>query len=368
MHTLRVWEKRMNQKKQVPVRELASLIGLLSSTRLQHDRASLYLVKMNRIKCSVVNREGWDGMCAITHMISGELKWWQKTIAGNEPASLVPLSQPNAHVWVDASPSGWGASLKLIDGNYRAFGVWDESVRNQTSNYREMFAVSCAIKSYLSRMILPSGIHLRIHSDNASTVFNIQRKAAARNLYHPLRQLFNLCFSNDIVISAIHVKGVNNVVADSLSRLSRSGDYSLFPGVFNTICQQLNVTPDIDVFATSVNNQLPDFISPLHTDNKPIRDGLSISWDGFIPFIHPPIPLIGKCLRKILAENTTAVFVLPFWKGQSWNSLLRRMSKREYIIGKCEDVLKPGRLMNTKGDKLPPGYVSAHFLSPPYIF
>jgi hypothetical protein len=199
-------------------------------------------------------------------------------------------------------------------------------------------------------------------------VFNIQRKAAARNLYHPLRQLFNLCDANDIAISAEHVKGEKNGVADSLSRLSRSGDYSLKPGIFGSICKNLHVDPDVDVFATSKNTQLPMYISPLHTDDAPVRDALSVPWDEMLPLVHPPIPLIGKCLRKILTENATAVLVLPHWKGQSWSTLLGKMSRLEFVIGKSEEVLKPGRIMIRKGDKLPPGYIAAHLLHPPYLF
>jgi ribonuclease HI len=368
LHALHVWDKRMTLQKTVPVRELASLIGLLNSTRLQYNRASLYLVKMNRVKCGCVAREGWEGKCVVTHMLSGELAWWQKIIADNVPASLWRLPLPEAHLFVDASPSGWGAWLHQDDGRYHAFGTWPVTVQNQTSNFREMLAVSTAIKSYLSRMILHSGIHLRIHSDNTSVVFNIQRRAAAKNLYHSLRDLFNICAKSDIIITAQHVKGVNNGVADSLSRLSRSGDYSICPGVFENICEQLQITPDVDLFATSENTQLPKYFSPLLSDNTDVRDALSIPWDGMLPLVHPPIPLIGKCLRKILAENCTAVFVLPFWKGQSWNSLLGSMIKRTFVIGKSEEVLKAGKIMNAKGDKLPPGVMVAHLLEPPYIF
>jgi hypothetical protein len=300
-------------------------------------------------------------------MISGELEWWQRVISSNTPSSLCPLPQPTAHLFTDASPSGWGGWLHQDNTCYHAFGSWPESVKNQTNNFREMLAVSTAIKSFLSRMILHTGIHLRIHSDNSSTVFNIQRRAASRNLFHPLRDLFNLCDKNDLVLTAQHVKGTNNGVADSLSRLSRSGDYSLNAGLFQQMCDTLDVRPDVDLFATSNNKQLPVFISPNDGDNTPSQDALAVNWSGSIGFIHPPIPLLGKCLRKILQENAAAVIVLPNWKGQSWNTLLGRMSKKMMILGKSEEVLTKGRIMIRKGDKLPPGYLAAHLLHPPYI-
>jgi ribonuclease HI len=259
VRVLHDWQRRVYLKKQVPVRGLASLIGLLSSTRLQHDRASLHLVKLNRLKCGAVNSVGWDGKCRVTHMIWGELCWWERTIEENTPKSLLPLSLPDVHMWVDASTTGWGAWVQLPDGKYNAFGFWTEDVQNQTSNYREMRAVVCAIKSFLKRMILQGNIHLRLHSDNSSVVFNVQRKAVARNLYHTLRDLLNLCSDNNITISAQHVKGEINSTADSLSRLSRSGDYALIPETFQEMCATLQVRPEIELFATSANCKLPNY-------------------------------------------------------------------------------------------------------------
>jgi hypothetical protein len=301
-------------------------------------------------------------------MISGELAWWQKTIQTNSPTSLSPLPQPDAHLFVDASSTGWGAWLHQGDERFHSFGFWPECIRNQTSNFHELLAVSCSIKCYLFRMILRSGTHLKIHSDNSATVFNIQRKSAARNLYHSLRDLFNLCANNEISITAVHVKGVENSVADSLSRLSRSGDYSLKAGVTQQLCAALQVTPVVDLFATRENAQFPSFVSPMLGDHTLVRDALGITWAAQLNFVHPPIPLIGRCLRKILAENASAVVVLPHWKGQSWSNVLNKMSKNMTIIGNSEEVLKPGSIMASKGDKLPPGLLAAHLLQPPYTF
>jgi hypothetical protein len=160
--------------------------------------------------------------------------------------------------------------------------------------------------------------------------------------------------------------GEINKTADSLSRLSRSGDYSLKRGVFEDVCSRLDIQPDIDLFATKRNAQLPQFVSPVSADNSGVRDALSIPWGGMTVYVHPPIPLVGKCIRKIIAENATAVLIVPHWKGQSWDTILGKVSKSSIIIGRSEEILQPGRKMREKGDKLPPGYLAAHVLSPPY--
>jgi hypothetical protein len=97
-----------------------------------------------------------------------------------------------------------------------------------------------------------------------------------------------------------------------------------------------------------------------------VRDAMSIPWNTGLPFLHPPVPLVARCLRKILEENIPALIVLPHWKGQSWSVLLRKMTSKQMILGKAEDVLRPGKQMTEKGDKLPPGFLAAHLLLPPF--
>jgi ribonuclease HI len=364
---VRRWKEKMKRCVMVEARDVAGIVGSLNATRLQFERASLYLVKMNRVKDSIVRREGWDGKGRLTPMVGGELEWWEKTLKENEPKSLLSEGKPDVHLWVDASPSGWGAWIQTPQGRIQALGKWPECISQQTNNFRELWAVVMAIKRFAFLLTLSQVRHLRLHSDNMAVVYNIARKAAARNLYPALRHLLNLCLRLDLHLTAQHVAGVKNETADSLSRLSRSGDYSLREGKYQEMCARLRVYPEIDLFATAENTKLPLFVSPRTIDRTWVRDALSIPWKGLLPFLHPPVPLVSKCLRKILEENIAAVIVLPHWKGQSWSVLLNKMSVKEMVIVKSDEVLVPGRQMVEKGDKLPPGFLAAHLLLPPFV-
>jgi hypothetical protein len=127
----------------------------------------------------------------------------------------------------------------------------------------------------------------------------------------------------------------------------------------------MEVAPQVDLFATAANAKLPLFFSPMGEQGMQSRNALEIQWKG-LPYIHPPIPLIGRCLRKILLENASALVVAPHWSGQSWSVLLNKMAKRQMVIGKSEEILLPGNQMTQKGDKLPPGFLAAYLLRPPY--
>jgi hypothetical protein len=361
------WTRKMHRAVMTPVRDLAALIGSLNATRLQFEEASLYLVKLCRLKDGGVQRNGWDSNVRLSYMISGELNWWGKTLHLNTPKSLLSEGKPEAHLWVDASPSGWGAWIQQPQGRVHAFGRWPPPIEAQTSNFKELWAVVVAIKRFATLLTLSQVHHLRLHSDNSAVVFNIRRKAAARNLYPSLRQLLNLCRGLDIFLSVEHVPGVRNGTADSLSRLSRSGDYKLKQGMMTHICSTLGVHPKVDWFATAGNKQLPLYVSPEGRDGTIVRDAMTIPWNNGLPFLHPPIPLIGRCLQKVLQEGVPAVMVIPHWRGQSWSVLLQKMTTQEVVLGKAEEVLIPGNQMEEKGDKLPPGFMAAHLLRPPYI-
>jgi ribonuclease HI len=364
---VRRWKEKMRRCVMTGARDLAAVVGSLNATRLQFETASLYLVKMNRIKDTIVRKEGWDGKGRLTPMVGGELEWWSKVLKANEPKSLTSEGKPDIHMWVDASPSGWGAWVHTPQGRIQALGKWPECISQQTNNFRELWAVVMAVKRFASFLTLSQVHHIRLHSDNMAVVYNIARKAAARNLYPALRHLLNLCNRLDLHLSVEHVAGVENGVADSLSRLSRSGDYTLIEEKYQEMCETLGVTPTIDLFATAENAKLPQFISPHAKDQTGVRDALSIPWSQGLPFLHPPIPLVARCLRKILEENVAAVIVLPHWKGQSWSVLLQRMTAQQMILGKSDDVLRPGKQMTEKGDKIPPGYLAAHLLLPPFM-
>jgi hypothetical protein len=57
-------------------RQLDSVIGTLSATRLQFPLASLYLEKLHWLKNRSVQRDGWNGMVYLEPSIVGELSHW----------------------------------------------------------------------------------------------------------------------------------------------------------------------------------------------------------------------------------------------------------------------------------------------------
>lgn len=132
----------------------------------------------------------------------------------------------------------------------------------------------------------------------------------------------------NIVLSAVHIAGKNNVTADYLSRsFSDSTECKLNEYVFKDICEAL-FYPDIDLFASRLNKQIDSYVSWFFDPMAVTSDAFSISWTDFNPYIFPPFSLIGRILQKLEEDKVRkAVLIVPKWVTQSWyRKLLERLT------------------------------------------
>jgi hypothetical protein len=90
----------------VTTRQLASVIGTLSATRLQFPLASLYLEKLHRLKNRSVQRQGWNGMVYLEPSIVRELSHWTRKLKSRISRKIIKDIAPQATIITDAAPSG----------------------------------------------------------------------------------------------------------------------------------------------------------------------------------------------------------------------------------------------------------------------
>ena len=113
------------------------------------------------------------------------------------------------------------------------------------------------------------------------------------------------------------------MIADTLSRPDRilGTEWSLCPQVFRQICLRFG-TPNLDLFATSRNNKLPVFYSPLPESTALGTDAMAHRWDGIYAYAYPPTGFIAEVLRKIQRSNCEVLLVAPLRPTQPWFPLL----------------------------------------------
>jgi hypothetical protein len=88
-----------------------------------------------------------------------------------------------------------------------------------------------------------------------------------------------------------------------------------------------------------------------------------LHWSTLRAWLHPPIPLITRVLRKCQEDRIErAMILVPNWKGQPWTPLLNNLSLRKKITGEAEKRLLVGSYMRKKELCLPPGDMALHLI------
>jgi hypothetical protein len=366
--TNKTWIRRARNGETVRVREFAGMIGALSATRVQHKQASLCLTTMYRILSVTIRHVGWEGNVTLSRQLLPQLHWWRRQLKANAPRPFQPHN-PTVTIETDASDTGWGGTLQRKTAQIRlAFGWWKGTMlirkdgKIMTSNKHKLRAVERTLRLGLAtHEILPSDDVL-LRSDSTTVVFNVNRQAAGLNLRPALRSLLRLAEEMGIRIHAEYVPGVENTVPDALSRLSRSGDYSLRPGVLRNALRALGVEIQIDWFANKRNKQHDQYCTLVSDRNAGGHDGMQQDWSRKLGLLHPPIPMLVRCLRKVQDEHAVAVLIAPGWQGMLWTPLLEEMVVKRETLGLATQTLQMGPAMRRRGGQLPPGLMMAYLI------
>ena len=88
-----------------------------------------------------------------------------------------------------------------------------------------------------------------------------------------------------------------------------------------------NVTPEIDLFASALNHQVPKYISWNPDQEAFAIDAFSISWANIKFYAFPPFSLIWVSISKIKREGASGVMVIPLWNTQFWFPMMVYLSK-----------------------------------------
>ncbi|CAB4007716.1 Hypothetical predicted protein [Paramuricea clavata] len=111
----------------------------------------------------------------------------------------------------------------------------------------------------------------------------------------------------------------SNITAD---RESRENNHSLKWMINKQMLQdslhQLRFQPDIDLFASRVNNQFTSYAAYRPDPNAIAVDAFTMQWTDLKFYAFPPFSVVSKVLSKICQEKAEGILVLPNWPTQSW--------------------------------------------------
>ena len=284
-----------------PVRQLMSLIGLLTATEKQVHLGRLH---MRLIQWHLKNNwrvpETLEKTIPIPKSLPPRLRWWleESNVITGQP--LHPLKHA-LQIFTGASKEGWGAHLN----GHMARGNWSLPESKLHINYLELKAVLLALKKFQA---LCTNTTVLIATDNTTVVAYINKEGGMKSgpLCALLWRILTWCTRKQVTLKARHIPGRLNVIAEKLSRLGQTiqTEWSLSPEIFQAICHRW-YQPTVDLFATRFNNKLPQFVSPVPDPQAWAVDALSLSWEGLDPYAFPPAAILGKVTGLPLQQNHT---------------------------------------------------------------
>ena len=179
-------------------------------------------------------------------------------------------------------------------------------------NVLELKAVFFGLKSLCNEF---QDGHIRVRIDNTTAVAYVNNMGGVKSIQCDLvaQEIWNWCCSRRIWISAEHIPGSENSVADRKSRVFKDDtEWMLSVGVFEKIVEIYGPV-EIDLFASRLNKQCSKYVSWQPDPEAFHIDALTLSWEPLKFYAFPPFSLVGKVLAKILLDQAEGLVIVPLW-------------------------------------------------------
>ena len=205
-----------------------------------------------------------------------DIKWWlEKAFSCPRPIITPPVF---TRLFTDASNEGWGA----VRNDVSTGGHWSEVEKLSHINVLELLAIQNGLLSLCRDL---ENVHVEIHSDNTTAVAYINDMGGCRSMAcnEIARSISLWAHARNIWLSALHVPGELNTVADSESRiLNDRTEWHLDKNIFRTVCDVLVFSPDIDLFASRLNCQVPIYVAWKPDPCAVAINAFNINWSSLI--------------------------------------------------------------------------------------
>ena len=244
---------RISKMASLSARLLSHFRGKLSAATQAIPPAPLFYRCLQRDLQVALNNsnQDYDVLLYLLQPSQKELSWWKEHLP---KWNGKPLKHKTDQVTIssDASLIGWGAACV----KNRTGGAC--SVQEQTMHINSLEFL--AAKTFLKDV---SGVSVLLQLDNATAVayiYNIRGTVSCQPT-DPAKELWMWALNKDIILSAQHIPGVSNTIADMESRTVHDmSDRMLCPRTFQTITEAFGPL-DVDLFASRLTHQVPRFFS-----------------------------------------------------------------------------------------------------------
>ena len=197
-----------------------------------------------------------------------------------------------------------------------------------------MQAVIYAVRDFLPHLRYRV---VRLMCDNAVTKAYIKNEGATRShtLMQMTIQLLKWCDSEAITLVPVHLPGVRNIQADSLSRVGQTltTEWTMAMESLRPVFAKWG-EPQIDMFATFANRRLVKFVSPYPDPRAEWTDAMSMPWDKERGLLYAflPFKMVPQVLQKIAqSPGMQVILIAQLQPAASWFPELIDLSQEDPI-------------------------------------
>ena len=235
--------------------------------------------------CSETKKGNFDSFINFSDKVRSDLPWWIKI---TNTSNTVTHGNPQVTIYSDASLTGWGGVVNSTSTG----GQWSEDESKTTSITWRSWHVSSPWRhsAQMFKIVMWKLWLIK------TTGISYMNSMGARSLScsQITWELWVRCAQHGMWLSALHIPGKQNVLADKESREKRSdSEWKLTSQLFECIIP-LWGSPSVDLFASRLNYQLTPFVSWTPDSEKMAMDVFSLNWKGQYFYAFPPFSLVKQ--------------------------------------------------------------------------
>ncbi len=310
------------------IRQVAQIIGCLVSSfpAVKYGKSHYRAIENDKIVSLKCAKGNFDAKMTLSDEAKDQLYWWLH----NLPISFNDIEIPPVNVVInsDASLSGWGA----VKGGSSTGGQWTPNEACFHINYLELLAAYFALKCF-SKSIANQHVKILIDNTTAVGVINNMGTCHSDPCNSIACKIWAFCEKNNVWLTAAHIPGHLNITADFESRCKNiDTEWMLNPVYLSDALSEFSFFPTIDLFASRLNKQFPDYVSYRQDPFAMHIDAFTIPWNDINFYCFPPFSCILKVLRKIIQDQARGIVVVPDWPTQTWYPMLKALLEQAPVL------------------------------------
>ena len=320
--------KELIQNKKLTIRNLAEVIGTLVSCSpgVEYGIMNYRYLELQKIECLKSNFGNFEAIIpGLTDSSKENIDWW---IQNHQTPKSISHGNPQIVISTDASQKGWGAVVAHTSTD----GQWSQEEGNRHINVLELHAALLGLQAFQSQL---TDKHVHIQLDNSTAVCYIRNMGSTHSVEcnELSLSIWLWCIENRVWLTATHLPGVDNVIADQESRHFNNSntEWTLKDQIFQKIKNVLG-SPQIDLFATRNNNRVPKYFSWRPDPGAIGTDAFAQTWNYDLMYAFPPFSLINRVLQKVILDQAELILIVPMWPTQTWFARLLQLLERKPVL------------------------------------